>query len=72
MTILVIVESPAKCQKIEKYLGPGHKVLASYGHLTTLPDLKHIDIDNNFSPKFSVVEGKVRQVATLQKAINMA
>lgn len=72
MTILVIVESPAKCQKIEKYLGPGHKVMASYGHLTTLQDLKNVDIDNNFSPKFSVIEGKVRQVATLQKAINMA
>ena len=29
---LVIVESPAKCKKIESYLGPGYKVIASYGH----------------------------------------
>ena len=28
MTILVIVESPAKCQKIEGYLGQGYKVMA--------------------------------------------
>ena len=45
MTILVIVESPAKCQKIEKYLGPGYRVMASYGHLTTLSSLKNIDIE---------------------------
>ena len=42
--ILVIVESPAKCQKIEGFLGPGYKCLASYGHLTTIPSLKNIDI----------------------------
>ena len=29
MTALVIVESPAKCKKIESYLGPGYKCLAS-------------------------------------------
>jgi DNA topoisomerase-1 len=34
---LVIVESPAKAKTIESYLGPGHKVLASYGHVRDLP-----------------------------------
>jgi DNA topoisomerase-1 len=34
---LVIVESPAKAKTIEKYLGPGYKVLASYGHIRDLP-----------------------------------
>ncbi len=34
---LVIVESPAKARTIEKYLGPGYKVLASYGHIRDLP-----------------------------------
>jgi DNA topoisomerase I len=34
---LVIVESPAKARTIEKYLGPGYKVLASYGHVRDLP-----------------------------------
>lgn len=34
---LVIVESPAKAKTIEKYLGPGYRVLASYGHIRDLP-----------------------------------
>ena len=33
MTILIIVESPAKCKKIEDYLGSNYKCIASYGHL---------------------------------------
>ena len=45
---LVIVESPAKCKKIEQYLGPGYKVMASYGHLRELSSLDHIDIKNNY------------------------
>ena len=34
---LVIVESPAKARTIERYLGPGWKVMASYGHVRDLP-----------------------------------
>jgi len=34
---LVVVESPAKAKTIEKYLGPGHRVLASFGHVRDLP-----------------------------------
>ncbi len=34
---LVIVESPAKARTIERYLGGGFTVLASYGHIRDLP-----------------------------------
>ena len=34
---VVIVESPAKAKTINKYLGSGYKVLASYGHVRDLP-----------------------------------
>ena len=34
---VVVVESPAKAKTINKYLGPGYVVLASYGHVRDLP-----------------------------------
>jgi DNA topoisomerase IA len=54
-TTLVIVESPAKCKKIEEYLGPGYKCIATYGHLRALVSLKDIDINNNFNPTLEPV-----------------
>ena len=43
---LVIVESPAKAQTINKYLGNDYKVMASVGHIRDLPskDLSLIHI----------------------------
>ena len=34
---VVVVESPAKCKTISKFLGPNFDVLASYGHVRRLP-----------------------------------
>jgi DNA topoisomerase-1 len=34
---IVVVESPAKAKTINKYLGPGYEVLASFGHVRDLP-----------------------------------
>jgi len=45
---LVIVESPAKCKKIEEYLGGGYKCIACFGHVRELSSLKNINIENNF------------------------
>ena len=49
---LVIVESPAKANTIEKYLGPGFTVKASMGHLIDLPKSRiAIDVENGFQPE---------------------
>src|SRR3954453_11217805 len=34
---IVVVESPAKAKTINKYLGAGYEVLASFGHVRDLP-----------------------------------
>jgi len=46
MKILVIVESPSKCKKIEDYLGSSYKVVASCGHITSFTSLDQINMDN--------------------------
>ncbi len=73
-TTLVIVESPAKCKKIEEYLGPGYKCAASYGHLRELPSLKNIDIENNFTPTYTIIDNaiKKKQIEFLRKEIKNA
>ena len=73
-TTLVIVESPAKCKKIEEYLGPGYKCVASYGHLREIPSLKNIDIENNFNPTYTVIDNaiKKKQIEILRKEIKNA
>ena len=73
-TTLVIVESPAKCKKIEEYLGPGYKCVASYGHLRELPSLKNIDIENNFAPTYTIIDNaiKKKQIEFLRKEIKNA
>ena len=38
MTSLLIVESPAKCSKIQGFLGPGWKVIATMGHIRALDE----------------------------------
>ena len=69
---LVIVESPAKCDKIEKYLGAGYKCIASFGHLQQLVSLKDIDISNNFKPTFTPIESKLNQIERIKKMISNA
>jgi DNA topoisomerase-1 len=73
-TTLVIVESPAKCKKIEEYLGPGYKCVASYGHLRELSCLNNINIENNFTPTYTIIDNaiKKKQIEILKKEIKNA
>ena len=66
---LVIVESPAKCKKIESFLGTGYTCLASYGHITTLQSLKDVDIQNHFKPRFKMIDSKRQNINKLEAYI---
>jgi DNA topoisomerase-1 len=68
---LIIVESPAKCQKIEGYLGKDkYMCLASFGHIREIADgLKSVDTDHDFAIKFAIMSSKYAQVAKLRAAI---
>ena len=68
---LIIVESPAKCKKIESILGPGYKCIASFGHLRNIPDLKSIDIENGFAITYSIIQEaiKLKQIEKIRKEI---
>ena len=70
--ILVIVESPAKCSKIESYLGNDYHCIASYGHFRQLDGLKSIDIENNFKPSFISIEEKNSQISKMRNEIHSA
>ena len=56
--ILVIVESPAKCKKIENILGEKYKVIASYGHFTQLNELEQINFET-YNIKYKIQNKKV-------------
>ncbi|MFP4310664.1 MAG: type I DNA topoisomerase [Nitriliruptoraceae bacterium] len=68
---LVIVESPAKAKTIERYLGAGYTVLASYGHIRDLPRSDfaiEFGDDGEAHLVYEVPESSKKHVAALRKA----
>lgn len=69
MTNLVIVESPAKCQKIQGFLGPGWRVIATMGHIRALEEtLDAIGLDRDFEPKYQFIKEKAKAIKQLKDA----
>jgi DNA topoisomerase-1 len=63
---LVVVESPAKAKTIEKYLGPGHRVLASFGHVRDLPAKDgSVDPDRDFAMEWQVSPDRSKQLKAI-------
>ena len=67
--ILVLVESPAKCAKIESYLGPGYKCIATFGHFRTLDGLASIDTKKDFGLRFTLMDEKTKQIQRIRAEI---
>ena len=66
---LVLVESPAKCAKIESYLGPGYKCVATFGHFRTLDGLTSIDTKKDFALRFTLMDEKTKQIQRIRAEI---
>jgi DNA topoisomerase-1 len=63
---LVVVESPAKAKTIEKYLGSGHRVLASFGHVRDLPPKDgSVDPDEGFAMQWQVSPDRSKQMRAI-------
>ncbi|HYG47665.1 MAG TPA: type I DNA topoisomerase [Allosphingosinicella sp.] len=63
---LVVVESPAKAKTIEKYLGSGYRVLASYGHVRDLPPKDgSVNPDDGFAMEWETYADKARQLKAI-------
>lgn len=66
---LVVVESPAKCSKIQSYLGEGYKVQATMGHIRALEEsLDSVGIDKGWEPTFAELKTKKEAIAKLKSA----
>ena len=84
---LVIVESPAKAKTIGRFLGPGYRVEASYGHIRDLPRSASetpksirskpwgrlaVDTDHSFEPTYIVPAESRQHVRDLRKILKGA
>jgi DNA topoisomerase-1 len=70
---VVVVESPSKAKTINKYLGPGYEVLASFGHIRDLPAKDgSVDPDNNFKMLWEVDPQSQKRVNDIAHALKNA
>ena len=76
MKNIIIVESPAKCKTISKYLGEDYTVVSSKGHIRDLATSGKyglgIDIENDFKPSYEIIKGKKKDVKYLKDLIDKA
>ena len=67
---VVVVESPAKAKTINKYLGPGYKVLASFGHVRDLPAKDgSVQPDNDFAMSWEVDAASQKRMNEIADAV---
>ena len=70
---VVVVESPGKVKSINKYLGSGYKVLASFGHIRDLPSKDgSVKPDEDFAMTWHVDERAQKRVKDIVEAVKGA
>jgi DNA topoisomerase-1 len=70
---LVVVESPAKAKTINKYLGAGYEVLASFGHIRDLPPKDgSVNPDDDFAMLWEIDGKAVKRVSDIASAVKGA
>ncbi|HZJ12513.1 MAG TPA: type I DNA topoisomerase [Methyloceanibacter sp.] len=70
---IVIVESPAKAKTVNKYLGPGYHVIASYGHVRDLPSKNGSVLpDKDFEMLWDVDPKAAKRLDEIAKAMKGA
>jgi DNA topoisomerase I len=70
---LVLVESPAKAKTINKYLGKGYEVLASFGHVRDLPAKSgSVDPDADFRMLWEVDPKAQKRLDEIARAVKDA
>jgi DNA topoisomerase-1 len=70
---IVIVESPAKAKTVNKYLGPGYLVIASYGHVRDLPSKNGSVLpDQDFEMHWDTEPKAAKRLDEIAKAVKGA
>jgi DNA topoisomerase-1 len=70
---IVVVESPAKAKTINKYLGPGYEVLASFGHVRDLPPKDgSVDPEHDFKMLWEVDDKSAKRLNDIARAVKGA
>ncbi|HEY5071379.1 MAG TPA: type I DNA topoisomerase [Caulobacteraceae bacterium] len=70
---VVVVESPAKAKTINRYLGAGYRVLASYGHVRDLPSKDgSVRPDEDFAMDWEVDGKSAKRLSEIAQALNGA
>jgi DNA topoisomerase I len=70
---IVVVESPAKAKTINKYLGSGYEVLASFGHVRDLPAKDgSVDPEQNFRMIWEVDDKSQKRLNDIARAMKGA
>ena len=66
----MIVESPGKIGKLQKFMGKDYIVKSSIGHIRDLQDKKlSVDIEHGFTPEYVIPADKKKVVAELKKIV---